>query len=156
RRCPLNAGPCEGTWQVQALLDIPVASPPRKVDLAGLAGMLAQSLPTGSRVVVCWDDDRLGAGCSAVEGVAEAVRARGRALVAGSSPAAAQGDATIEDAWREGEAGVAIVARLSEALAPGSCEAWRALARRLVSATLASAQAEGRIESLRKSERLQQ
>ncbi|WP_343225007.1 EAL domain-containing protein [Luteimonas sp. MC1895] len=132
-----------------------MASPPRKVDLAGLAGMLAQSLPTGSLVVVCWSDERLGAGESIVDDAPEGLRARAHGLLAGDPPRR-DGGRSIEDAWEEGEAAVAIATRLPEALTPGSCEAWRALARRLVSATLASAQAETRIESLRKSERLQQ
>ena len=137
-------------------MDIPVASPPRKVDLAGLAGMLAQSLPTGSLVVVCWNDERLGEGESVVDGGTGPLQRRARALVAGAAPRLGTGGRAIEDAWQEGEAAVAITARLPEALTPGSCDAWRALARRLVSATLASAQAEARVESLRKSERLQQ
>ena len=138
------------------MLDIPVASPPRNVDLAGLAGMLAQSLPTGSMVAVCWNDERLGEGESIVDGASGHMLERARSLVAGAPPCRDGGGRTVEDAWHEGDAVVSIAARLPEALAPGSCEAWRALARRLVSATLASAQAEARIESLRKSERLQQ
>ena len=137
------------------MLEIPVTAPPREVDLAGLAGMLAQSLPTGSDVVVYWDDERLGAGSSELEGVAEALQARARQLVAGERPQGG-GGALIDESWSEGEARIAIAARLPEPLTPGSREAWRALARRLVSATIASAQAEARIDSLRKSERLQQ
>ncbi|MGY1459109.1 MULTISPECIES: EAL domain-containing protein [unclassified Luteimonas] len=138
------------------MLDIPVLAPPREVDLAGLAGMLAQSLPTGSDVVVCWDDERLGSGRSEVEGVAPALRARAEELMSGKRSRADAGGALIDESWIEGEARVALAARLPEPLTPGSREAWRALARRLVSATLASAQAEARIDSLRKSERLQQ
>ena len=141
---------------MHALLDIPVLASPREVDLAGLATMLAQSLPTGSSVVVCWDDERLGAGSSEVEGVAEALRIHARDLMSGQRLHASTGGALIDESWTEGEARVAIVARLPEPLTPGSREAWRALARRLVSATIASAQAESRIDSLRKSERLQQ
>src|SRR5690606_27945059 len=47
-------------------------------------------------------------------------------------------------------------ARLSQPLAPGSHVAWLELARRTIGATLAAAQAQARIESLQKSERLQQ
>ena len=129
---------------------------PRESDLAGLAVMLAQSLPTGSGVVVCWDDPRLGEGSSGIEGVPESLRTRARRLVAGERMRDDGGEALIEEAWREGEARVAIAARLPEPLTPSSREAWRALALRVVSATLASAQAEARVESLRKSERLQQ
>ena len=141
---------------MQAVLDIPVGAPPREADLAGLAGMLAQSLPTGSSVVVCWDDERLGAGCSEVEGVPEGLRARARSLAAGERVAAGRAGVALDETWDEGDARVAIAARLREPLTPASRDAWRALARRVVSATLAAAQAEARIESLRKSERLQQ
>ena len=141
---------------MQAMLDIPVNTAPREIDLAGLAGMLAQSLPTGSGVVVCWDDERLGAGRSEVDGVGESLRARAHALAAGERMSTDGSGALIDESWTEGESRVAIAARLPEPLSPGSREAWRALARRLVSATIAAAQAEARIESLRKSERLQQ
>ncbi len=146
----------EGTSRVQALVDIPVPLPPRETDLAGLAGMLAESLPTGSGVVVCWDDARLGAGCSGVDGVADTLRLRAGRLMMGDRDAAESDGAMVDEAWRDGRTRVAIVARLSEALTPASLDAWRALARRVVSATLASARAEVQVESLRKSERLQQ
>src|SRR5690606_1533666 len=151
-----HSGTGGGTARVQAMLDIPVNTAPREIDLAGLAGMLAQSLPTGSGVVVCWDDERLGAGRSEVDGVGESLRARAHALAAGERMSTDDSGALIDESWTEGEARVAIAARLPEPLSPGSREAWRALARRLVSATIAAAQAEARIESLRKSERLQQ
>src|SRR5690606_8425509 len=151
-----HSGTGGGTARVQAMLDIPVNTAPREIDLAGLAGMLAQSLPTGSGVVVCWDDERLGAGRSEVDGVGESLRARAHALAAGERMSTDGSGALIDESWTEGEARVAIAARLPEPLSPGSREAWRALARRLVSATIAAAQAEARIESLRKSERLQQ
>src|SRR5690554_206778 len=156
RRSPHGTDFGKGTRRVQAMLDIPVMAPPREIDLAGLAGMLAQSLPTGSDVVVCWDDERLGTGSSEVDGVSEALRTRARDLMSGTRDRGPAGDTRIDESWTEGEARVAIAARLPEPLTPGSREAWRALARRLVSATIASAQAEGRIDSLRKSERLQQ
>ena len=139
---------------MQAVLDIATDSPSRGIDLAGLAHMLAQSLPTGSGVVVCWDDEDLGQGCSAVPQAPPELHERARRLAAGAT--AAEGSADIEEAWDEGEARVALVARMPEPLTPASRDAWRALARRLVAATLASAQAGARIASLRKSERLQQ
>ncbi|WP_343225031.1 EAL domain-containing protein [Luteimonas sp. MC1828] len=127
---------------------------PREGDLAGLADVLAQSLPTGSGVVVCWSDPRIGVGMSAVEGVPAALRAHALALTGGEAHA---GDAAaIDEAWSSGGASLAIAARLPEPLTPASLDAWRALARRVVTATLSAAQGEARIASLQKSERLQQ
>ena len=136
--------------------DMPLPTPPREAELAGLADVLAESLPTGSAVVVCWDDPRLGAGCSAVEGAPETLHARGRRLASGERAGAEAGGVLVEDAWREERTRVAIVARLSKVLSPVSLDAWRALARRVVAATLGSARAGVQVESLRKSERLQQ
>ena len=131
-----------------------MASTPREGDLAGLADVLAQSLPTGSAVVACWSDPRIGLGMSAVDGVPDALRAHALGLM-GADLRAGDG-VVIDEAWGSDGARLAIAARLSEPLTPASRDAWRALARRAVTATLTAAQAEARIASLRKSERLQQ
>jgi diguanylate cyclase (GGDEF)-like protein len=123
-------------------------------DLSGLADLLADTLPTGSKVVVCWSDPRIGAGSAAVEGATPALRAHALDCIGGDRPAVRELE--IDDAWSENDTRVAIAAALSAPLNPASREAWRALARRAVGATLAAAQAQLRIESLQKSERLQQ
>src|SRR5690606_2322625 len=65
-------------------------------------------------------------------------------------------DAEIVDAWHDTGTRIALAAHLARPLAPGSRVAWLELARRTIGATLAAAQAQARIESLQKSERLQQ
>ncbi len=61
----------------------------------------------------------------------------------------------IVEAWIEGHSRIALAARLSQPLPDASRTAWVALARRTVSAHLASAHARIRIEALQKSQRLQ-
>ncbi|GAA4868753.1 EAL domain-containing protein [Luteimonas vadosa] len=105
-------------------------------------------------MAVCWSDRRLGSGSSALLDTPEALleQARSRVLDAAHPP----GEDCIDHAWEDDDARMAIVARLPESLTPSSEQAWLALARRAVDASLAAALAEARIESLRKSERLQQ
>ncbi len=122
--------------------------------LAALAHALAETLPTGSCVVVCWDDPGLGTGSSVAGDVSEALRAHASGRVGGRGrPLDAPG---IEVCWSENAARVVIVAEPAAALSPQSRAAWCALAQRAVGATVAAAQAEARIDLLRKSERLQQ
>ncbi len=134
---------------------MPGSDRPAGEGLAGLADMLAETLPSGSLVVVCWDDPRLGAGLAAVVGAPEALRAQARARVehVQAPPRSGLG---IDHAWEAGGTRIAIAADLSQPLSPPSCAAWLALARRAVDASVAAAQAESRIALLRKSERLQQ
>lgn len=122
--------------------------------LSGLANLLAGTLPTGSQVVVCWDDPRIGAGSATVADAPDALRGRARARIDRAEPLPRSG--CIDHAWEDNGARIAIAAALPEPLTPASRDAWLALARRAIGACLAAAQAEARIESLRKSERLQQ
>jgi diguanylate cyclase (GGDEF)-like protein len=62
----------------------------------------------------------------------------------------------VDDAWEGADGRVSLAAILAEPLPATSRQAWLALARRTVSATLAQQRAQARIESLEKSERLQQ
>jgi diguanylate cyclase (GGDEF)-like protein len=121
--------------------------------LAGLAELLAATLPTGSSVVVHWVDSRMGAGVSAVEGASQALYARAEHCPVGE---ASHDEHEIDVAWQDDDARIAIAAALAQPLTQGSRDAWLALARRTIAATLAQAQAQARIESLQKSERLQQ
>jgi diguanylate cyclase (GGDEF)-like protein len=127
----------------------------------GLAAGLAGTLPAGSAVVVRWRDPRTGDGLSESAGASTGLHAHAEALLDGRTPpddaAGAVAGGVIDEAW--GEAGgprVAVAARAGVPLAAASREAWLALARRTVAATLAAAAAEARIEALQKSQRLQQ
>lgn len=122
--------------------------------LAGLAEALAGTLPTGSKVVVRWRGPQAGDGLSAVAGASSALHAHAEGCLDGRIPAAIA--AEIDEAWDEGDTRIAIAAKLAEPLPPASRAAWVALARRTIAASLASAHAQARIESLQKSQRLQQ
>src|SRR5690606_23260668 len=120
----------------------------------GLAGALADTLPTASSVVVRWRDQHAGDGVSEAPNAPARLHARAEAGLDGKPlPLSAN---EIDETWEDGETRVALSARLGEPLPPASRLAWVALARRTVAATLASAHAQSRIEALQKSQRLQQ
>jgi len=121
---------------------------------AGLADLLAATLPTESRLAVAWSDVRIDGGVSYTGNAPHALIDRARDSLEHLVPSGA--DAEIVDAWSDAGTHIALAARLSQPLAPGSHVAWLELARRTIGATLAAAQAQARIESLQKSERLQQ
>src|SRR5690606_19391899 len=62
----------------------------------------------------------------------------------------------LGEAWDEGDARIALAAQLGDPLPPAARAAWLALVRCTIAATLATVRAQGRIESLQKSQRLQQ
>ena len=136
---------------VLGLPGIRVASEPT---VEGLAEALAGVLPTGSKVVVHWSDLRAGSGQSAVAAATPALHARDQATLDGRI--ATPDPHAIDDVWDQDDIRIAIAAVLTSPLLPASRQAWLALARRTVATTLAAARAQGKIQSLQKSERLQQ
>jgi diguanylate cyclase (GGDEF)-like protein len=143
-----------GGTAAHAVAELALDSTNGGAGLAGLADALVQTLPTGSQVVVCWNDPRLGTGCSEVADVTQTLREH--ALASAQGQTSTPRDGCIDHGWQADGTGIAIVAALSEPLSSTSQKAWLALAMRMVDASLAAARAEARIESLRKSERLQQ
>jgi diguanylate cyclase (GGDEF)-like protein len=121
---------------------------------AGMAGMLVETLPTGSQLVVRWRDAGGHEGNAAAGGTSRLLDRSAR-LLAGEA-LSADSDEILESWVADDETRIAIAADLAAALPAASRQAWLALARRTVSATLASIRAQTRIESLKKSERLQQ
>jgi diguanylate cyclase (GGDEF)-like protein len=120
-----------------------------------LARVLQDSLPTGSQVVVQWSDGRGQQVCSALPGTPESLFSRVLELYDGKQPPRAGNG--VDDAWEGADgARVSLAATLAEPLPASARQAWIALARRTVNATLAQQRAQARIESLEKSERLQQ
>src|SRR5690606_9055306 len=108
-------------------------------------------------VVVHWKGLRRGVPrCSGTPGAPDALHAAARMLLEGRPPADA-GQDVLHLAW-ESQHGhpAAIVARPAAGMAPDVASAWLALAREVVDARLAERGARVRIESLEKSERLQQ
>jgi hypothetical protein len=103
--------------------------------LDSLAGTLEGTLPTGSRLVVLWDDPLLGPGRSSLRRLpASLLEAGMQALDQG---AGISGDEIMLcDAWSEDGARIAIAVLLRQAFAGASREGWLALARRMVATTL--------------------
>ena len=120
----------------------------------GLAQALREALPGGSDLVVHWREARSAPGCSAAQDAPERLHARARALLDGSDEGQAQ---DLEACWTTPEgARVAVAATLGGSLPAAARHAWLALTRRIVAAHLAEDRAQARIDSLEKSERLQQ
>ena len=141
-----------GDIQTQGDEAVPVPAYARALD--GLAEMLQGTLPTGSRLVVLWEDPDLGRGRSSFRGLPRELLERGLLAIAGEPVASA--DDAVCDGWVEDGASIAIAAELAQPLTVASREAWLALARRTVATTLAEARAQARIEGLQKAQRLQQ
>ena len=122
--------------------------------LDSLAGTLEGTLPTGSRLVVLWDDPLLGPGRSSLRRLPVSLLEAG--IQALDQGAGISGDETMLcDAWSEDGARIAIAVLLRQPFAGASGAGWLALARRMVATTLAQARAQARIESLQKAQRLQ-
>ncbi|MDN5781422.1 MAG: diguanylate cyclase, partial [Luteimonas sp.] len=121
---------------------------------SGLAELLVATLPTQSRLAVAWSDVRIDGGLSHTADAPHALIALARDSLEHFEPG--HGSAGIVDAWSDAGTRIALAAHLSQPLVPDSRKAWLELARRTIGATLAAAQAQVRIESLQKSERLQQ
>ena len=122
--------------------------------LPELAGLLAGTLPALSEVVVCWRCPVLGEGISQASVTTAALAGQARAALENFVPGGHPQQ--LEDAWGDADTRIAIVAQPSQAMGKPERDAWLALARRTVAASLALAQSGARIESLQKSERLQQ
>jgi diguanylate cyclase (GGDEF)-like protein len=116
----------------------------------GLAESLRALLPDGSQVVVRWRGPGPAEGLSASAGASASLLANAARCIGGETTSD-----PLVDVWDEGDTRIAIVASIGSAPLPVRREAWLALARRTVSASLAAARAQSRIESMEKSQRLQ-
>src|SRR5690606_10630292 len=145
--------PAMGGGTITAVAGPAVAARVAVAPLVGLAEALADTLPTGSAVVVRWRGPE-GEGISESPGAAVALHASAEAGLDGD--VAAGDPAHIEEYWNDGELRIALAASLAEPLPASSRAAWVALARRTVAATLDSARAQARIEALQKAQKLQQ
>ncbi|HEU4813690.1 MAG TPA: EAL domain-containing protein [Xanthomonadaceae bacterium] len=120
----------------------------------GLAQALREALPDGSDLVVHWREPRTAPGCSAAHDAPELLHARARALLDGTDDGQAQ---ALEACWTTPDgAEVVVVATPGSPLPAVARDAWLALTRRIIVAHLAEHRAQARIDSLEKSERLQQ
>ncbi|MFT4178035.1 MAG: EAL domain-containing protein [Thermomonas sp.] len=109
------------------------------LDLAGLAEALRRSLPAGAQVRVEWHHPELGLGCGGEMGLPASVPARFRLHWAGPEGAQLAIEAAHPQPW------------------PAGIEShWPVFARQLADAAVRLELAGRRIESLRRSERLQQ
>ncbi len=122
--------------------------------LDGLAATLEGTLPTGSRLVVLWDDPLLGRGRSSLRTLPESLQELAISALEGEVGGPLDED-VICDAWAEDGARIAIAAHLEHSLTGASRDGWLALSRRMVATTLAQARSQARIESLQKAQRLQ-
>lgn len=122
--------------------------------LAGIATLLARTLPAGATVAVGWNDPLLGGDTSCSAGASAAHVAAVESLLAGGAPGGDGYD--LGATWTLDATRVALVAQTGRELPAALREGWLALARSTIDATFASARAQSRIEGLRKSERLRQ
>lgn len=125
------------------------------VSADALARTLQQTLPDGSQVAVGWRDGANGSRGSVSGDPAARMPQLAEQLLRGGD--AAEHPQRLVTAWTFADGGRAAIAAWSaEPLPAASREAWVTMAQRLVAAELAASRAQARVESLEKSERLQQ
>lgn len=125
--------------------------------LDALAGSLQDSLPTGSNLLILWDDPLLGRGRSSLRSQSGVLLERGLRALDGKPGEDAGGleESTMLHAWHEDGARIAISVELQRSLTDESRAGWLSLARRAVATTLAQARSQAKIQALQKSQRLQ-
>ena len=128
---------------------------------ADLATALQEVLPGGSQVVVRWRDPHGKMAGSISEGAELHLSILAERLLAEPPPAEVALHAAdphrVTLTWDAADGTRAMIAAiLPEPLSPPARAAWMALAKRTVNADLAAIRAHARVESLEKSERLQQ
>ena len=126
-----------------------------------LASVLRDALPTGSQVVVRWRDPHGAVAGSSCAGADAHLSSLAERILFEPAPAEiALHDADpqrVTLAWDVcGGSRATVAAVLGEPLSPASRAAWMVLAQRVITANLAASRAQARVESLEKSERLQQ
>lgn len=126
-----------------------------------LAAVLSDALPSGSQVVVRWRDPQGGVAGSSCAGADAHLSSLAERVLIDPDPAEVAlhhaDPHRVTLAWDVADGSRATVAAvLSEPLSPASRAAWMSLAQRIISANLAASRAHARVESLEKSERLQQ
>jgi diguanylate cyclase (GGDEF)-like protein len=121
--------------------------------LTGLADALAGMLPPGSKVVVRWIDPETGDGLSAATGAPAGLLVHADRRLAGDRSGSGADESAV---WEDGDTRVVIAANVSQPVGTSAFASWMALARHTIGVSLASVRAQARIESLEKSQRLQQ
>ncbi|MFC5594867.1 EAL domain-containing protein [Lysobacter niastensis] len=120
-----------------------------------LARTLQQTLPDGSQVAVGWREGGHGSAGSVSGAAGDGMPQLAEQLLHGAD--AVEHPQRLATAWTfDDGARAAIAAWSAEPLTASSREAWMTMAQRLVAAELAAVRAQCRVESLEKSERLQQ
>ena len=140
--------------------DLAEPSGPHVVQVGPLLALsVRELLPMGSQVVVAWRDPaEEGFTCSASLEASPALAAKALALIAREP---GSGDATPEagliERWTtDSGTDIVLVARVPGVISPPLRQASQLLVRRTLEASIAVLQAQNRIASLQKSERLQQ
>ena len=131
----------------------PVAARDTVPALVGLAETLSAPLPPGSQLVAAWRADGEGPDAVATSGAAPALCTVADEALAGV-PANPLPTVLVE-AWDQGDVRCALAVELAEPISPRAAQAWFALARRTLAATLAGVRAQSRIDALQKAQRLQ-
>ncbi len=118
-----------------------------------LRDLLAALLP-GAELAICWRDTRLGTGSVATPVASDALRARATELLGGMARGALPD--SFDFAWEEAGARVAVAAAPAGVPTADERRRWHRLATATVALFTRFELARNRIQSLRKSERLQQ